>query len=168
MQKVLQLLQDLTVGNTKSEVDTESRDMEQETRPRLVAAAFVPQHLPDCVLFFTSNLPGVRCLLQFKNFYMYNSDLTIVHKEEWASGTGWMPWVSPPIPLCSLVRIRQSSNYSGSIGIIIAMSPEFGNENLIVAVVPKIPYPPISAQEMDMDTASPLSGPSHKRQKVGH
>ena len=48
------------------------------------------------------------------------------------------------------------------------MSPEFGNENLIVAVVPKIPYPPISAQEMDMDTASPLSGPSRKRQKVGH
>lgn len=165
---MLQLLQDLTVGNAKSDVDTESRDMEQETRPRLVAAAFVPQHLPDRVLFLTSNLPGVRCLLQFKNFYMYDSDLTIVHKEEWASGTGWMPWVSPPIPLCSLVRIRQSGNYSGSLGIVIAMSPEFGNENLIVAVVPKIPYPPISAREMDMDTASPLSGPSRKRQKVGH
>ena len=141
---MLQLLQDLTVGNAKSNVDTESRDMEQETRPCLVAAAL------------------------FKNFYMYDSDLTIVHKEEWASGTGWMPWVSPPIPLCSLVRIRQSGNYSGSLGIVIAMSPEFGNENLIVAVVPKIPYPPISAQEMDMDTASPLSGPSCKCQKVGH
>ena len=156
------------MGDTKSDVDTKSRDMEQETWPCLIAAAFIPQHLPDHVLFLTSNLPGVQCLLQFKNFYMYNSDLTIVHKEEWASGTGCMPWVSPPIPLCSLVRIHQSGNYSGSLGIVIAMSPEFGNENLIVTIVPKIPYPPISAREMDMDTTFPLLGPSCKCQKVGH
>lgn len=162
---MLQLLLDLARVDAESGVDSESQD-----QPLLVAAAFIPQHLPDRVFFLTSNLPGVRRLPQFTNFYMYDSDLTIVPDQEWASGTGWMPWASLPITLLSLVRIRPSGTYSGSLGIVMATSPEFGDESLVVAVVPKIPYPPTSTAslETDMDTPSPQSGPSRKRQKLGH
>ena len=43
------------------------------------------------------------------------------------------------------------------LGIVTAMSPVFGNEGIVIALVPKIPYPTASAasRDMDMDTASP-------------
>lgn len=150
---MLRLLQDLAGVDVESGVDSESRDT-----PRLVGAAFIPPHLPDRVFFFTSNLSKIRHLPQFTNFYMYDGDLTTVSNDEWASGTGWMPWASSPIPLSSLVRIRQPGIYSGSLGVVMAISPEFGNESLIVAVVPKVLYPTTSTQ----------SSPSRKRQKVIH
>ena len=76
-----------------------------------------------------------------------------------------MPWAPSPIPLYSLVQIQQSGNYSGSLGIVIATSAEFGNENLIVAIVPRIPYPTAS---LARNSPSPQWSPSHKRQKVDH
>lgn len=142
-------------------------DGEPMELPRLVAAAFIPQHLPDRVFFLTSDLPGVRRLRQFTNFYMHDSELTIVPDEEWGLEIGWMPWACIPIPLCALVRIRQSGNYSGSLGIVLAASRD-NSENLIVAVVPKIPYHSSSTplRERDGDISSLQPGPSRKRQKV--
>ena len=80
-----------------------TRDNELDVHPHLMAAAFVPQHLPDRVFFLTSNLPEVQCLSQSMNLFMYDHDLSFVPDDEWASGTGWMPWASLPIFLYSLV-----------------------------------------------------------------
>ena len=80
---MLGLLRDLSGVDAESGVDNASRDP-----PRLVAVAFIPQHLPDRVFFLTGNLLGfVAC----PNFYMYDSDLTLVPDEGWTSRTGWMP-----------------------------------------------------------------------------
>ena len=147
-----------------------TRDNELDVHPCLMAAAFVPQHLPDRVFFLTGNLPEVRRLSQSMNLFMYDHDLTFVPNDEWASGTGWMPWASLPISLYSLVRIREPSSYSGSLGVVLAISSEFGDESLVVAVVPKIPYSTTSAalRESDRDTSSPQPGSSRKRQKVDY
>ena len=101
---------------------------------------------------------------------MYDHNLTFVPDSEWVSGVGWMPWASLPMTLYSLVRIHQSGSYSGSLGIVLAVSPEFGNESLVVAVVPKLPHPTSSAvlRESDRDTSLSPPGSSRKRQKLDH
>ena len=147
-----------------------STDAELDVYPRLMATAFIPRHLPDRVFFLTSNLLVIRRLLQSTNLCMYDHDLTFVPDSEWVSGVGWMPWASLPMTLYSLVRIRQSGSYSGSLGIVLAVSPEFGNESLVVAVVPKLPHPTSSAvlRESDRDTSLSPPGSSRKRQKLDH
>ena len=156
------LLLDLNKTDLESE---RGSGTEQEGRPDLVAFAFIPRHLPTRVFFLTSELPKISQLLRFTRFPIYDSDITFVPDREWTSGTGWVPWASSPIALYSLVRIQQSGNYSGSLGIVMATSAEFGSESLVVAVVPRIPY---STASLARNSPSPQRSPSRKRQKVDH
>ena len=147
-----------------------STNAEMDIYSHLMAMAFIPWHLPDRVFFLTSNLLVIQCLLQSTNLCMYDHDLTFVPDSEWVSGVGWMPWASLPMTLYSLIRIHQSGSYSGSLGIVLAVSPEFSNESLVIAVVPKLPHPTSSAvlQESDRDASLSPPGSSRKRQKLDH
>lgn len=164
-QKVLGLLLDSINVNPESGRRSTTN---QEDRIDLISTAFMLQHLPKRVFFLTRDLPAIRRFLLTKNFHTYDRDITIVAKEEWTSGAGWMPWVSSPIKLRSVVRIRKSGGYSGSLGFVMATSTEFGNESLVVAVVPRIPYPTTTVFSRGQDSPPSQEGPSRKRRKVDH
>ena len=158
-QKLQGLLLDVTGG------DQPESNTKQGDGLHLISVASIPQHLPTCIFFLTRNLSIIHCIVQTKNIFIYDRDLTIIPKREWASGMGWMLWASPPIKLRSLVRIQQSSNYFSSLAIVIATSGELGNENLVVTIVPKIPYPTTTFLPEQYSPSSQV-GPSHW--KVDH
>ena len=161
-QNLLALLLDLNKTDLESECGSST---EQEDMPDLVAFAFIPWHLPTCVFFLTSKLPKINQLLWFMRFPIYNSDITFILNREWTSGTCWVLWASSLIALYSLVRIQQSGNYSGSLGIVMATSAEFGSKSLVVAIVPRIPY---STASLARNSPSPQQSTSHKHQMVDH
>ena len=95
-----------------------STNTEMDIYSHLMAMAFIPWHLPDCVFFLTSNLLVIQCLLQSTNLCMYDHDLTFVPDSEWVSGVGWMPWASLPMTLYSLIRIHQSVRLRSSHKVV--------------------------------------------------
>ena len=161
VQKLPGLLLDLT-GRDQPESNTK-----QGNRLHLISVAFIPRHLPTCIFFLPRNLSIIRHIVQTKNIFIYNTDLTIIPEREWASGMGWMPWASPPITLCSLIRIWQFGNYFGSLAIVIATFKEFSNKNLVVTIVLKIPYPTTTFSPEQYSPSS-QAGPSCKHWKVDH